>query len=288
MELAEINKLYEDSKLDTSMFHDEDGLIIPFHPSWKNIAVNVSGGADSAFLSSTLAKIIQTNGYDCKIHFISFVRVWEYRPWAPFISKEVYDKIKSMFPTIIGDRIESFIPTELEEGVSGRELYNGKSGDRIIVNSFNKFATYKYNLNAVYNATTLNPSNESIGLFGNTNKRPKDRELSWYGDKGILALVNKEPEDKGGAWTLYPFRYVDKRFVIDGYYRNNWFDLLEITRSCEGDKNSDPTLFPSYLGYKHKESKLPLCGHCFWCVERDWAISEVSGYVDKQFAMGNY
>jgi len=275
MNIEQINELYTKSNLDKSMFHYEGGMIIPFHPSWKNIAVNVSGGADSAFLSSTLAKIIQTNGYDCKIHFISFVRVWEFRPWAPFISKEVYDKIKSTFPTVIGDRIESFIPTDLEEGVSGRELYNGKSGDRIIVNSFNKFATYKYNLNAVYNATTLNPDNESIGLIGDTNKRPKDREISWYGDKGILALVNKESEDKGGSWNLYPLRYIDKRFVIRGYHQNKWTDLLEITRSCEGDKNSDPNLFSSYLGYKHKESKLPLCGHCFWCVEREWATNQV-------------
>jgi hypothetical protein len=276
MEIKQVNELYENSNLDKTMFHNEGGLIIPFHPSWKNIAVNVSGGADSAFLSSVLAKIIYENGYDCKVHFISFVRVWEYRPWAPFISKEVYDKIKSMFPTVVGDRIESFIPTDLEEGVSGRELYNGKSGDRIIVNSFNKFATYKFNLNAVYNATTLNPSDETIGVIADVNKRPKDREISWYGDKGILGLVNKEAEDKGGSWNVYPLRYVDKRFVIGGYHSNNWTDLLEITRSCEGDKNSDPNLFASYLGYKHKESKLPLCGHCFWCVEREWATNEIT------------
>lgn len=275
MEIEQINELYEKSNLDRTMFHKEGGLIIPFHPSWKNIAVNVSGGADSAFLSSVLAKIIRDNGYNCKIHFISFVRVWEYRPWAPFISKEVYDKIKSTFPSVIGERIESFIPTDLEEGVSGRDLYNGKSGDRIIVNSFNKFAVYKYNLNAVYNATTLNPSDAEIGIIDSTNKRPKDREIDWYGDKGILALVNKETEDKGGSWNLYPLRYTDKRFVIGGYDRNGWNELLEITRSCEGDKNSDPDLFASYLGYKHKESKLPLCGHCFWCVEREWATNKV-------------
>lgn len=276
MNIDTINALYNSSNLDKSMFHYEGGLIMPFDHSWKNIAVNVSGGADSAFLSCALAKIIQTHGYECKIHFISFVRVWEFRPWAPFISKEVYDKIKTMFPNIIGDRIESFIPTELEEGVSGGNLYANKSGDRIIVNSFNKFAAYKYNLNAVYNATTLNPENKNIGIINETNKRPKDRELSWYGEKGIFALINQESQDKGGSWTLYPLRYVDKRFVMSGYYQNNWLDLLEITRSCEGDKHSDPELFSSYLGYKHKESKLPLCGHCFWCVEREWAIKQVA------------
>ncbi len=271
MKIEKINEFYYSSELDNTMFHYEGEMIIPFHPTWKNIAVNVSGGADSAFLSATLAKIIHTHGYDCKIHFISFVRVWESRPWAPYISKEVYDKIKSMFPTIIGDRIESFIPTDLEEGVSGGNLYQGKSGDRIIVNSFNKFAAYKYNLDAVYNATTLNPDDKSIGIVREKNKRPKDRELLWYNGIGISALVSKENK----SWNLYPLRYVDKKYVIAGYYKNNWIDLFEITRSCEGDKNSDPELFDSYADYKHKESNLPLCNNCFWCAEREWAINEV-------------
>jgi len=276
MKIEKINELYTQSNLDNKLFHSVNDLIIPFNPDWKNIAVNVSGGADSAFLSATLAKIIDENNYSCKIHFISFVRVWEFRPWAPFISQEVYEKIKSMFPEIIGNRIESFIPTDLEEGVSGKDLYKSKSGDRIIVNSFNKYATYKYNLDAVYNATTLNPLDKDIGVIEGTNKRPRDREIEWYNDRGLSGLVTREEGSKGDMWSVYPLRYVDKRYVIDGYYKNEWLDLLNITRSCEGDKHTDPDLFASYLGYKHKETKLPLCGHCFWCEERTWAINKVN------------
>lgn len=274
MKLSDINKLYEDSNLPKSMLHTINGLVIPFDPSWKSIAVNVSGGADSALLSSLLAQLIEKNNYDCKVHFISFVRVWEFRPWAPFISQAVYNKIKEMFPNVIGTRIESFIPTDLEEGVSGRELYNGKSGDRIVVNSFNKYAVYRYNLDAVYNATTLNPSDLSVGHSERLNKRPKDREENWYASAGIEELVNKE-ENKKDASMLYPFRYVEKDYVIGGYYKNGWEDLLNITRSCEGDKHTDPDLFASYIGYKHGKTKLPLCGHCFWCEERAWAINKV-------------
>lgn len=273
MELHQINEMYNTSSLDRSLFHEVEGLTIPFDPSWKNVAVNVSGGADSALLASLLAKLIQENNYDCKIHFISFVRVWEFRPWASFISVEVYDKIKSMFPEVIGNRIESFIPSDLEEGASGSSLLNGKSGDRIIVSAFNKFAVYKYNLNAIYNATTLNPSDPTVGIENGINKRPKDREDSWYVDQGISALVNQDSER---VFFLYPFRLVDKKFVIGAYYKNGWLDLLDTTRSCEGDKNSDPALFSSYLKYTHGVSKLPLCGHCFWCKEREWAVKEVT------------
>ena len=273
MKISDINSLYKGA-LPDSYLHNLDGLVVPFNPDWKNVAVNVSGGADSALLASLLAQLIKKNNYDCKVHFISFIRVWEFRPWAPFISQEVYKKIKEMFPSSVGDRIESFIPTELEEGVSGADLVKGKSGDRIIVNSFNKYAVYRYNLDAVYNATTLNPSDLSVGQAEGTNKRPKDREESWYAGAGLEKLVNKE-ENKKDAWMLYPFRYVEKDYVIGGYYKNGWEDLLNTTRSCEGDKHTDPDLFASYLSYKHGETKLPLCGHCFWCEERNWATNKV-------------
>lgn len=267
MTLTEINELYRNSDLDKAILHEIRGLIIPFDPTWKNIAVNVSGGADSAMLASSLAQLIQDNGYDCKVHFISFVRVWEFRPWAPFISQAVYDKIKSMFPTVIGNRIEGFIPTEMEEGVSGRNLINNRSGDRIFVQNFNKYSAYRYGLDAVYNATTLNPRDADIG----GEHRPKDREIAWYNNKGVSELVLKD----GDVWAVNPYRYTDKVYVINGYYKNGWLDLLELTRSCEGDKNTDPELFSSYLKYKHGESKLPLCGKCFWCLERDWATNKV-------------
>lgn len=277
MTLNEINKLYLDSDLPPELLtHRSRGLIIPFDPSWKNIAVNVSGGADSAMLSSTLAQIITENNYDCKIHFISLVRVWEFRPWAPFISLDVYNRIKSMFPKAIGNRFEGFIPTELEEGVAGPNLIGDKSGDRIIVNSLNKYLIYKHNLDALYNATTLNPVDAEIGVTGDLNKRPKDREMD-TGKQGLDRLVTKygERTQSGKSLMLYPFRYVDKRFVVDGYFKNGWHDLFELTRSCEGDINTHPELFVDYKKYQHGETTLPLCGACFWCLERSWAINEV-------------
>lgn len=269
MDVNEINELYENSNLDKSSFHYERGLIIPLCSFWKNIAVNVSGGADSALLVLTLAKIIKEKNFNCKIHFISFVRYWETKPWAPFISQEVYNKIKSMFPDIIENRIESFIPTELEEYYSGRNLYKGESGDRIIVNAFNKFVNYKYKFDAVYNATTLNPKDKNIGIVNGVNKRPIDREIEFFNN--LYSVYNKDEN----FLFFHPFRYIDKRYVIEGYYKNNWIEVLNITRSCEGDKNTNPTLFQSYLEYNHKISKLPVCSKCFWCKEREWAIKEI-------------
>ena len=45
--------------------HLVDGVYIPFNPNWKQVAINLSGGADSACLTFLLADIIQKNNYKC-------------------------------------------------------------------------------------------------------------------------------------------------------------------------------------------------------------------------------
>jgi hypothetical protein len=49
---------------------------------------------------------------------------------------------------------------------------------------------------------------------------------------------------------------------------SNVEDLLEITRSCEGE----------FTGIDYKTyvrgQFVPVCGECFWCKEREWAIEQ--------------
>jgi 7-cyano-7-deazaguanine synthase in queuosine biosynthesis len=245
--------------------HEFEGLNVILNPEWNNIAVNLSGGADSAILTFILASIIKNNNYNIKIHIISHVRVWQKRPWAGFISKDVYDYLKKMFPEIIGDRIVSYIPPELEDASAGP--LDGKSGDRIIIYSFNLYCSYAYNLNIVYNATTLNPIETEI------DKSPPDRSIAYYNEKFNnklwQALMPK------GSKQLMPFRLVEKDFIIHCYLKYNLVDLLNITRSCEGDSTYQPELFTDYTKYIHGETNLPECGVCFWCNERKWAIKKV-------------
>ena len=42
-------------------FYQINGLDIPFSSFWKRIAINLSGGADSACLTFLICKIIQDN-----------------------------------------------------------------------------------------------------------------------------------------------------------------------------------------------------------------------------------
>jgi len=279
-DLSFSNSSYEKFNIDDKWLHQVDELKFPFNPEWKNIGVNVSGGADSALGTSILATIIRENGYDCKIHFLTNVRVWNNRPWAGPISVEVYEKIKSMFPDVIGDRLQNFIPPEIEEGSLKSESNPkgvlseiGVSGDRICTQSFNMYAINTKKLNAVYNFITRNP------------KDLKHRSAPWDRRWESLDDFDRCPQISGNenSYHIQPFKLVEKDWIIGQYYRRNWLELLNTTRSCEGDIHLFPDgRFEDYTTYVHGTSDCPTCldamrpdediGRCcYWCVERQWA-----------------
>jgi 7-cyano-7-deazaguanine synthase in queuosine biosynthesis len=65
----------------------------------------------------------------------------------------------------------------------------------------------------------------------------------------------------------HPFRFIEKDWVIRQYKKLQLDSLLNLTRSCEGE-------FPNidYTNYELGQ-KVPVCGECFWCKEREWAIN---------------
>jgi hypothetical protein len=69
-------------------------------------------------------------------------------------------------------------------------------------------------------------------------------------------------------WAIHPVRFVDKSWVISQYKRLEIIDLLELTRSCEG------TFEEIDLTNYTKGQYVPVCGECFWCKERRWAIEQ--------------
>jgi len=258
-------------------FFKFNGLEIPFSPLWKKVAINLSGGADSACLTYLLCQIIQNNNFDCKIDVITHVRCWTTRTWQQPISMDVYNKLKNMFPNIIGNRHENFITPELEHGVSGnvfRDLvYTDlmRSGDQVSVYGFNEYCFYKHNISAIFNATTHNPENTDFP------KKMQNREKT--AEEGELRDLIIE---KQGTFICHPFRFVDKSFVIAQYYLNNIVDLLNATRSCEGDIANSVI---KQVVKSHKDytpgMKVPECNTCFWCLERKWAFSKLDETMEK-------
>lgn len=234
-----------------------DNLQFPISQSWKKIGISVSGGADSALLLYLLTK----NCIDCEIHVISQIRCWKTRPWQEHNSLEVFNWIKSKFPEKKFKRHTGFIPPELEWGEKGPTIKDEygkiKSGDQIILRSHNEYICHKEKIDAWYAAVTRNPD---VPISGGVPDR----------DEGYLPVVFEHMN----KIVCHPFINTCKDWIIKQYYNNDILELLECTRSCEGDKIHYPEIFGD-LDYKTyiPGQTVPECGKCFWCKEKDWALS---------------
>ena len=244
---------------------EHDGIIFPLNPNWKKIGISVSGGADSALLAYLLSYYIWKDDLNIEIHFISNIRMWETRPWQRYDSLKVYNRIKTLFPSLTYYRHENFIPPELETGSIGKIIPHStgekKGGDAICTFSFAKYICVKENLNAWFAALTKNPPKD-------LDNAPTDRNNQTKNDRRII-------ESYKDIWILHPFCDISKDWVLKQYKDLDIIDLFEITRSCEGDKNSAPEIFNNLDFYSYKPfDPVPTCGKCFWCLERDWALKQ--------------
>lgn len=282
------NKSYEMHNVPSGVLHQCDEALYPYDPTWKRVGVNVSGGADSAVGTAILAELILKHGNNTEIVFLTNVRVWNNRPWAGPISVEVYEKLQSMFPEVKMTRIQNFIPPEIEEGTflhagqSGVIEQIGTSGDRICTQSFNRYAVHLHKIQAVYNFITNNSDD-----FDHRSA-PWDRV--WTPEK--LANTNVCPQYIHNATPIivHPWKLISKDFIMGQYIRRGWMDLLNTTRSCEGDINlwPDHSEWVDYTQYEHGVTPLPTCGDsdpdphrgCYWCAERNWAWDKANEIID--------
>jgi 7-cyano-7-deazaguanine synthase in queuosine biosynthesis len=231
---------------------------IPYNKEWKNVAISVSGGADSALLAYLVC--CQAKGHNVTIHFISHKRMWKTRPWQSHDSLNVYGWFLKKFPNIKFFRHTNFIAPDIEYGNTGPNLtdeYGKKvSGDNIQQRSFAEYICSSENIDAYYNGVTRNPR---LAAFNGMRERDIDPSED---NKHLERMTHMEVE------VLHPFRFIDKSEIVKTYKELDIMDLFEITRSCEGEfEGIDYTTYT--LG-----QYVPVCGNCFWCKEREWAIEQ--------------
>jgi len=238
------------------VFFDE--VSIPFDYEWKNIAISVSGGADSALLAFLICELSKQS--NPTIHIINHIRCWKTKPWQQHDSERVYNWLFQRFYHTKFQRHTNFIAPELEYGNIGPNLtdeYGKKvSGDNIQQRAYAEYVCKKHGIDAYYNAVTRNPR---LAHFNGMQERDIER---------TEANSHLEIMKHMGVWALHPFRFVTKDWVVKQYKKFDIVDLFEITRSCEGTfenithENYTPGQF------------VPVCGECFWCKEREWAIEQ--------------
>ena len=231
---------------------------IPFDPEWKNVAVSVSGGADSALLAYMVCELAK--GHDVTVHIINHIRMWKTRPWQQHDADQVYNWLFQRFYHTTFKRHINFIAPDIEYGNIGPNLtdeYGKKvSGDNIEQRAYAEFICHKYNVDAYYNGVTRNPR---LAQLDGMRERDIDRNED---NKHLEYMIHM------GRVASHPFRFVDKSWIISQYKKLDIIDLFGITRSCEGEFSGT-----DYKTYKYGQY-VPVCGECFWCNEREWAIEQ--------------
>lgn len=235
-------------------------LNITFNNDWKNVAIAVSGGADSALLAYMVCQIARKLDADVTVHIINHIRCWKTKPWQQDNANAVCNWLRQEFQNTTFIRHTNFIAPDLEYGSVGPNLtdeYGKKvSGDNIQSRAYAEFICKKHNIDAFYNGVTRNPR---LALFHGM----QERDIEPTGDnQHLLAMEHL------GFMVYHPFRFTDKSEIVKMYKSLGIMDLFEITRSCEGEiKGID------YTNYKAGQV-VSVCGECFWCKEREWALSQ--------------
>lgn len=228
----------------------EIGMVdLYLNSNWKRIGISLSGGADSALLAYLICS--QTNA---DIHFTNQIRMWRTRPWQGHVADTVVDWFKSNLSNKFVVH-KNLIPPEMEEPNTTYitdEYGKLKSGNRIILRSFNEYVAQTQNLDALYGAVNQNPD---IQFDGALPER----------DQGVLEPYFKHD----GVSIVHPFVHTRKDWIIQQYYDLGIIDLLNLTRSCEGEFENI-----TYKTYTPGDP-VPICGECFWCKEREWALVKV-------------
>jgi 7-cyano-7-deazaguanine synthase in queuosine biosynthesis len=235
-----------------------EAVNIPFDSSWKNVAISLSGGADSALLAYLICELAKDQ--DVTVHIITHVRMWKTRPWQQHDAGSVYKWLFQRFYHTKFKRHINFIAPDIEYGNIGPSLTDeyGKqvSGDNIQQRAYAEFVCYNNNVDAYYNAVTHNPR---LASFSGMQERNIERNEE---TKHLEYMIHMDKV------VSHPFRFVDKAWVVNKYKELGIMDLFNITRSCEGEFENI-----NYKTYTPGQD-VPICGHCFWCKEREWAIEQ--------------
>jgi len=229
-------------------------LKIPFDTSWRSVAIAMSGGADSTMLAYLICNNIPSNRL-FTVHVINNIRCWKTKPWQQYDFNSVLRWLEDRFQNITFVVHRNFVPPEMEYayGTMITDEY-GKtvSGDTIELRAFAEYVCLAQDVDAYFNGVTKNPK-DIEGMPARDVEPTED-------NKHLEQMVHM------GKLVYHPFRFVDKSEIVLQYKALGLDDLFSLTRSCEGEFEN--ITYKTYTPGQY----VPVCGKCFWCKEREWAI----------------
>lgn len=239
-----------------------NGLPIHFDPNAKKILVALSGGADSSMLTYMLCKLIEREKLETKIYCYTMVRFWKEKPWLEPMSTDVYNWLKNKFPNIIMHQHIGFLPPVFETVPLGNlgiktMLPPMANCDVLVSVEYQTYLLESKGYEWVYSGTTMNPPL-------NTTDQPKFRDEKVIKDNWSWVIDGP---------SVNPFGLLRKNYTMAQYINYDLDELLQLTRSCEGDAQ----LFGDE--YRHNGKYPPECGFCFFCEEKHWGLENSKGFL---------
>ena len=203
----------------------------------KTIGLSMSGGADSTMLCYLLA--ITSHEHNLEITIQPYNG---YDVWAPLDSAGVINIIQNLRKRIPGVDIQWPISTVFD--TNGASAPNDKNS---YIGPLREKLIDKKVIDLIISGISMGPPMEVQQTFS-----------AYHGiDKQIQRLPGYRlwNEVEEAEANTSPFKYIDKRFILQCYKDFRMKDIFERTNSC-----TDP---------------LGNCRICWWCQERKWAMEQV-------------
>ena len=229
-----------------------------FKTNHKDVAVKLSGGADSAIVYYAVCNYYKksyTNIYALTMGTAS-------KPWYPTGAAKIIKRVHELTGV---SPVEHFVHYQPETTAAGYA-----SG----ISDMDELAVKRFELDAIYSGLTVNPpinnmqqyfkdNHKQFGLDINTlmnhiegrdNSRDTTTEPTYF-----TKQYGKQSVDR-----IRPFINKDKQAVYHAYRDLDMMEqLYPHTYSCETIPDNYDT-----MDFVH-------CGHCFFCLERYWGFGRI-------------
>jgi hypothetical protein len=216
--------------------------IVPLHPEWNTVGIQLSGGLDSALLMYLTTLAIKKHGLKTKIQPISVFIPSKVKNIASTV--KIIDKVRELTDghDIINDGLVFRMPMEETSTEDGKK-------DGFFIKTIRQLFKDKV-IDFEYNGNTKNPPDEARVGWKNDQWRQKNRD-------NAESIYNSTH----GASPHYG---MDKADIINLYlkYPRLYEEVAPLTCSCD----ENVTVVDS------GRLNVP-CGNCWWCEERKYGFS---------------
>lgn len=234
--------------------------IFYFNDNWKNIGIQLSGGADSAIMYYAVCNYYK-NRNDVNIYPMTLDTEW--KSWYSTGAKKVIERVTEL----TGKSPTYHIVNYSNKHNSKHSAHEYVNEQFLMIDESVK----KFNLDAVYNGLTSNPHeldilSEMKNYYINDAKKFKiAHDHIVLRDKGRDLINHKKLnfEEKSILNKILtivrPFVDKDKKIVYEAYKHYNMLEKL----------------YPHTFSCETRNQNFVHCGHCFFCCERIYAFGKL-------------